>query len=142
MIVSSYNFSFYRNKSIKNFNEVQRKINLQRKNNLGFWMNLILFLHHYWSYFHQTLCNLCINFVLEEPLIFVILNWLLLIYENLIFQFLIYMLFLKYAFLFVMIRSMEEGDPLKQVGFFIRCSKLKDSKKLQVFVFRGHIEIS
>ena len=37
---------------------------------------------------------------------------------------------------------MEEGDPFKQVGFFIRCAKLEESKKLQVFVFRGHIEIS
>ena len=24
---------------------------------------------------------------------------------------------------------MQEGDPLKQVGFFIRCSKLKESAK-------------
>ena len=47
--------------------------------------------------------------------------------------------FLKYAFLFVMIRSVQEGDPLRQVGFFIRCSKLKE---LQVFVSLGHIEIS
>ena len=36
---------------------------------------------------------------------------------------------MKYAFLFVMIGSMQEGDPLKQVGFFIRCSKLKVSAK-------------
>ena len=36
---------------------------------------------------------------------------------------------MKYAFLFVMIRIMQEGDPLKQVGFFIRCSKLKKSAK-------------
>ena len=34
--------------------------------------------------------------------------------------------FLKCAFLFVMIRSMEQEDPFKQVGFFIRCSKLKE----------------
>ena len=29
----------------------------------------------------------------------------------------------------MMIWSMHEGDPLKQVSFFIRCSKLKESQK-------------
>ena len=54
----------------------------------------MLNLYHHWSYLHQMLCyDLCITLVLEEPLIFVILNWQLLIYENLIFQFLIYISF-------------------------------------------------
>ena len=97
-------------------------------------MNPSLILDHYWSLFHQTLHNLCIAFLLEESLILVILNWLLLIYENLIFQFLIYMVFFKYALLFVMIRSLQEGDPLKQVDFFIQCSKLKESTKSYTFL--------
>ena len=37
--------------------------------------------------------------------------------------------FFEYAFLFVMIRPIEVGDPLKQIGFFIRYSKLKESSK-------------
>ena len=37
--------------------------------------------------------------------------------------------FLKYAFIFLLIRSMQERDPLKQAGFFIKCSKLKESAK-------------
>ena len=36
---------------------------------------------------------------------------------------------MKYPFLFVIIRSMLEGDHSKQVGFFIRCSTLKESAK-------------
>ena len=47
--------------------------------------------------------------------------------------------FFKYAFLFVMIRSMQEGDPLKQVGFFIRCSKLMESAKSCKFLSCGVI---
>ena len=37
--------------------------------------------------------------------------------------------FFKYAFLFVMVRSMQEGGSLKQISFFIRCSILKESVK-------------
>ena len=44
---------------------------------------------------------------------------------------------LKYAFLFVSIRSVQEGDPLKQVGFFIRCCKLKESAKSCKFLSSG-----
>ena len=38
-----------------------------------------------------------------------------------------------------MIRSMQEGDPLKQVGLFIRCSKLKESAKSCRFLSFGVI---
>ena len=38
-----------------------------------------------------------------------------------------------------MIRSMQEGDPLKQFGFFIRCSKLKESAKSCKFLSCGVI---
>ena len=44
------------------------------------------------------------------------------------------MVFFKYALLFVMIRSLQEGDPLKQVDFFIQCSKLKESTKSYTFL--------
>ena len=46
---------------------------------------------------------------------------------------------MKYAFLFVIIRSMQEGDPLKQVGFFIRCSKLNVFAKSCKFLSSGVI---
>ena len=49
------------------------------------------------------------------------------------------MLFLKYGSLFVMIRSMQERDFSKEVGFFIRCSEVW--KKLEVFIFWSHNEI-
>ena len=38
-----------------------------------------------------------------------------------------------------MIRSMQEGDPFKQVGFFIRCSELKESAKGRKFLSSGVI---
>ena len=38
-----------------------------------------------------------------------------------------------------MIRSMQEGTLLKQVGFFIRCSKLKESAKSCKFLPSGDI---
>ena len=38
---------------------------------------------------------------------------------------------------------MQEGDLLKPVDFFMRCSKLNESTKmLQVLVFWSHLEIS
>ena len=46
---------------------------------------------------------------------------------------------MKYAFLFVMIRSMQERDPLKQVCFFTRCSKLKEPAKSCKFLSSGVI---
>ena len=45
--------------------------------------------------------------------------------------------FLRYAFLFVMIRLMQGGDTSKQVGFFIRCSELKESAKSCNFCVLG-----
>ena len=44
------------------------------------------------------------------------------------------MFFLKYAFLFVQIAFMEEEDLSKHYGFFIRCSKLKESTKSYKFL--------
>ena len=38
-----------------------------------------------------------------------------------------------------MIRSMQEGDPLEQVDFFIRCSKLKETTKSCRFLPSGFI---
>ena len=38
-----------------------------------------------------------------------------------------------------MIRSIKEGDPLKQVGFFIRCSELKECAKSSRFLISGVI---
>ena len=40
---------------------------------------------------------------------------------------------------FVMMRSLQEGDPLKKVGFLIRCSKLKESAKSCKFLSSGVI---
>ena len=48
-------------------------------------------------------------------------------------------LFFKYAFPFVMIKSMQEADPLKQVDFFIRCSKLKETANSCKFFSSGVI---
>ena len=45
--------------------------------------------------------------------------------------------FLKYAFLFVVIRSVQEKDLFKQVRFFIRCSTLKKSAKSCKFLSSG-----
>ena len=53
--------------------------------------------------------------------------------------FLFFFFFLKYAFLFVMVRSMQEGDRLKQIGFYIRCSELKKSAKSCKFLSSGVI---
>ena len=47
--------------------------------------------------------------------------------------------FFRYAFLFVMKKSMQEGGLLKQVGFFIRCSKLKKPAKSCKFLSSGVI---
>ena len=47
--------------------------------------------------------------------------------------------FFKCSFLFVLMRFMQEGDPLKQVGFFIRCSNLKESAKSRNFLPFGVI---
>ena len=38
-----------------------------------------------------------------------------------------------------MIKSMQEGNPLKQVGFFIICFKLKESAKSCKFLSSGVI---
>ena len=45
--------------------------------------------------------------------------------------------FLKYAFLFVMVRSTQEGDRLKQIGFYIRRSELKEPAKSCKFLSSG-----
>ena len=45
--------------------------------------------------------------------------------------------FFKYAFLFVMVRSMQVGDRLKQIGFYIRCSELKEPAKSCKFLSSG-----
>ena len=41
-----------------------------------------------------------------------------------------------------MIRSIQEGDPLKQVGFLMKCSKLKESAKICKFLSSGVILLS
>ena len=113
---------------------------LQKNSNLDF--RLILILDYSWSYFfHQTFYNLCKTFVLEEPLIFVFLIeltadnlWKSDIPVSNIFVFLS-----KYAFLFATIRSMQEDDTLKRVGFFLRCSKSRVYKSCCKFLFSGVI---
>ena len=100
--------------------------NFQKKNDLGFWLNLILILDNYCCFqvlwypyrfrFGETfnISNFKLTAVnLWKPNI-PISN------EH---------VFFKYAFLFVMVRSMQEGGPLKQISFFIRCSILKESVK-------------
>ena len=82
-------------------------------------------------YFHQTLYNLRTTSVLEEPSKFVILNWLLLVYQNLIFQFLICILLFEICF------SICDDKIYARNQMLIRCSKLPES--LSKFLLYGVI---